>query len=103
MAVYNIIEQDISNLGVVLGNLLSALFGFIGLIAGINMALAGVKLASVQGDPKMIIAAKAKFTWAVLGFFIALSVFTIIRLVGILVGKSDLLPGTINLDTNLLK
>ncbi|MBU1016971.1 hypothetical protein KJ678_02295 [Patescibacteria group bacterium] len=103
MAVYNIIEQDISNLGVVLGNLLSALFGFIGFITGINMVLAGIKLVSSQGDPKALMAAKAKFTWAVLGFFIALSVFTIIRLVGILVGKSDLLPGTINLDTNLLK
>jgi len=103
MAVYNIIEPDISNLGVVLGNLLSALFGFIGFVAGLNMVIAGVKLVTSQGDPKTLAAAKARFTWAILGFFIALSVFTIIRLVGILVGKNDLLPNVINLDTNLLK
>jgi len=97
MTTFNVIEPDISNIGPVISNVLSALFGLIGLIAGINMLLTGIKLASSQGDPKALAAAKARFTWAVLGFLIAIGVFTIIRLVGSLVGF-NFFPIVLNTD-----
>jgi len=95
-------NPDISQLGCVLGNLMSALFGFIGFVAGVNLIFSGIKLVTSQGDPKAIASAKARFVWAVLGFLIALGVFTIIRLVGTLVGYPNLLPGSININTNLI-
>jgi len=93
---------EIGELGCVLGNGLEALFIAIGFFAGLNVILSGIKLATSQGDPKTLASAKARFTWAILGFIIAIGVIAILRLVGGFVGY-DLSPGALNLDTNLLR
>ena len=94
----NTLDPNIQELGCVLSNILQALFIFIGFVATFSLLTSGIKLATSQGDPKALAAAKARFTWAILGFILAIGAVAAIQLIGNLVGYPELTKIEINTD-----
>lgn len=93
-------DPNIGSLGCVAGNILEALLLSVGFVSAVFLILSGIKLVTSQGDPKALASAKGKFTWAIVGFILAISAIAIVRLIGNFVGY-DLLPNSINIDTTL--
>ncbi len=64
----------------------------VGAVFIIWMIISGIKYMSAGGDEKAVGAARRSLTFAVLGFILVLAAYTIIRLVGTLLGASFEMP-----------
>ena len=67
-------ESDMQD---VVRNVLSAIFGFIGIIAAVMIIIGGVKYSTSAGDPGKVQSAKNTIMFSIIGLIVALSAFAI--------------------------
>ena len=67
-------ESDLQD---VVRNVLSAIFGFIGIIAAVMIIIGGVKYSTSAGDPGKVQSAKNTIMFSIIGLIVALSAFAI--------------------------
>lgn len=81
---------DINSAGLKPGGIISALFPYIFGAAGIALliylVMGGLQLMLSRGDPKAVQAAQAKITSALIGFIIVIIAYTLVTLIGQLLG-----------------
>ncbi len=78
--------QGVTDLRVLINNLLNYMMGFIGVLAVIYMLLAGVKYVTAGGDSKKAGEAKEGITHAIIGIAIAVIGYLAVNLVFSLLG-----------------
>jgi len=73
-------------IGTIISGILPYVFGAAGLALLVYLIMGGFQMMTSRGDPKAMQAAQGKITNAVIGFVIVLLAFTIIQLVGQILG-----------------
>lgn len=76
----------ISDLGTVIGGVVSYLLGFAGIVLFILLLTAGFKFITSGGDPKAVESAKGTLTSAITGLVIILLSYAILALISSLTG-----------------
>lgn len=89
------INPNNTTVGEVVSAVLPYIFGAVGLLLLVYLALGGLQLMTSRGDPKAVAAAQAKITNALIGFIIVIVAAAIVLLLGNLL--------RINIFTGLIK
>ena len=73
-------------IGTIISNLLPYIFGAAGIALLVYLVIGGFQMMTSRGDPKAMQAAQGKITNAVIGFVVVLLAFTIVQLLGQILG-----------------
>ena len=78
------------SIGFVVSELLKIIFPIAGFALLLYLLYGGYQLMLSRGDPKAIQDAKAKITYALIGFFIVFVTFWVVQLIGRILGIPDI-------------
>lgn len=74
------------DLGDAITKVLPLLFGLAGILLLIYLILGGFGIMTSRGDPKALEAARAKITYAIVGFILIFAAFWLVQILGITTG-----------------
>jgi hypothetical protein len=80
------VDVNATNVGGLIGAALPYVFGLASILLLIYLVTAGLSMMLSRGDPKAMQAAQAKITNALIGFVIVFFAFTLVALVGKVLG-----------------
>lgn len=75
-----------TSIGMMVSFLVPYIFSIAGIILLIYLVISGFQLMTSQGNPQAIQAAKSKITTALIGFLIIFLAYSLVRLIGLLLG-----------------
>lgn len=74
------------SIGSIIGQILPYVFGIVGSLLLVYLVIGGFQMMFSRGDPKAMQSAQAKITNALIGFVIVILSFTIVQLIGKILG-----------------
>ena len=80
------LDVNNTNIGEIISKILPYIFGIAAILLLIYLVTAGLSMMLSRGDPKAMQAAQAKITNALIGFVIVFFAFTLVALVGKVLG-----------------
>ena len=84
------IGRTTPDIGHLIEDIIPYIFGIAGILVLVYLVLGGFGIMTSKGDPKALEAARAKITYAIIGFVIIFAGFWLTQLLGLATGVSQI-------------